>query len=488
MDHRYYYVYPHYSTSRYTSSTTGSTSGHTYHWSVAYTNVQYSSEFVQLMLTFGKTTSNQGWSGYSNNGSGLYTYNYQYNSYNSYSYLYNSGYNADEVTIRLFFAGNTSFNFNNTKMVNLVNAIIQGVDANFLNPTFNVGDTLTANVIDNNRFSVSNQGALINLTDSGSGFDSNNLMKFALSDVQGAADGSYAAESVGDEFITLNTPFLVEGNTEFLKADSADSSTIKTIGGHNFLSGTKVTYSHSSDSSLGGLANNSTYYVHAIDDEYLSLHANGQDAIVGINPIQLSSDSAGAAQLHSITTTSIAGRTSANGTVILRDGSKQVTGNQTLFKRFFKAGDTIFFKNDSSTPGRLDEHTIAVISDDENMELTAPANFSKSDAAHFVKTNIYAKPDGYSVHRPFDGGVEIGAGTAPLSQITRQTRKYFRYQSGKGIQNSFAINFNPPKIVRDLIKSTGTTAAINTQEAHNLRVGDTIVIEGAEVSIGTNTF
>ena len=39
-----------------------------------------------------------------------------------------------------------------------------------------------------------------------------------------------------------------------------------------------------------------------------------------------------------------------------------------------------------------------------------------------------------------------------------------------------------------MIKSTGTTAAINTQEAHNLRVGDTIVIEGAEVSIGTNTF
>ena len=478
MDHRYYYVYPHYSTSRYLSSTTGSTSGHLYRWSCAYVNVQYSSEFVQLMLTFGKATQNEGWSGYSTSGNGLQTYNYSYNSYNSWSYLYDTSYKSDEVTLRLFFAGNTSFNFNNTKMVNLVDAIIQAVDANFLNPTFAIGDTLTANVINNDRFSVSNTGALINLTDSGSGFDSANLLKFALSDVQGAADGSYSAESVGDEFITLNTPFLVEGNTEFLKADSADSSTIKAIGGHNFLSGTKVTYSHSSDSSLGGLTNNSTYYVHAIDDEYVSLHANGQDAIVGINPIQLSSDSAGGAQLHSITTTSIAGRTGANGTVILRDGSKKVTGNQTLFKRFFKAGDTIFFKNDSSTPGRLDEHTIAVISDDENMELTAPANFSKSDAAHYVKTNIYAKPDGYSVHRPFDGGVEIGAGTAPLSQITRQTRKYFRYQSGKGIQTSLAINFNPP-VILETINSNGTTVRCRTKYPHRLTVGMQITVEGA---------
>ena len=478
MDHRYYYVYDHYSTSRYMSSTVGNTSGDTYHWSVAYVNVQYSSEFVQLMLTFGKTTPNKGWSGYSTNGSGLYTYNYRYNSYNSYSYLYNSSYNQDEVTVRLFFAGNTSFNFNNSKMVNLVNAIIQGVDANFLNPSFTVGDTLTANVINNNRFSVSNAGALIDLTDSGSGFDSANLMKFALSDVQGAADGSYSAESVGDEFITLNTPFLVEGNTEILKADSADSSTIQTFGGHNFLSGTKVVYSHSSDSGLGGLQNGNTYYVHAIDDNYLSLHGNGQDAIVGINPIQLASDSAGGAQLHQITTTSIAGRTGASGTVIVRDGSKKVTGNQTLFKRFFKSGDTIFFKNDSSTPGRLDEHTIAVISDDENMELTTPANFSKSDATHFVKTNIYAKPDGYSVHRPFDGGVEIGAGTAPLSQITRQTRKYFRYQSGKGIQTSLAINFNPP-VILETINSLDTTVRCRTKYPHRLAVGMQITIEGA---------
>jgi hypothetical protein len=78
------------------------------------------------------------------------------------------------------------------------------------------------------------------------------------------------------------------------------------------------------------------------------------------------------------------------------------------------------------------------------MELDAIVPFSSTDTKYFLDTKLYARPDGYSVHRSFDGGIEMAAGTAPLAQIVRQTRKYFRYQSGKGIQNSIAINFNPP--------------------------------------------
>ena len=88
------------------------------------------------------------------------------------------------------------------------------------------------------------------------------------------------------------------------------------------------------------------------------------------------------------------------------------------------------------------------------------------------------KPDGYSVHRPFDGGVEIGAGTAPLSQITRQTRKYFRYQSGKGIQTSLAINFNPP-VILETISANGTTVTCKTKYPHRLSTGMQITITGA---------
>ena len=52
-------------------------------------------------------------------------------------------------------------------------------------------------------------------------------------------------------------------------------------------------------------------------------------------------------------------------------------------------------------------------------------------------TNLYPRPFGSIVHRSYDGGVAFSPGY-PYSgnQLIRQTRRYFRYQSGKGIQFS----------------------------------------------------
>jgi hypothetical protein len=52
-----------------------------------------------------------------------------------------------------------------------------------------------------------------------------------------------------------------------------------------------------------------------------------------------------------------------------------------------------------------------------------------------VNTTLYYRPNGYLIHRAFDGGVYFTCGSgSPNAQIVRQTRRYFRYQSGKGIQ------------------------------------------------------
>jgi hypothetical protein len=42
--------------------------------------------------------------------------------------------------------------------------------------------------------------------------------------------------------------------------------------------------------------------------------------------------------------------------------------------------------------------------------------------------------------------------------------------------------------VRELIRASGTTATVSTQEAHNLSIGDRVIVEGAEVDQGTNTY
>ena len=82
---------------------------------------------------------------------------------------------------------------------------------------------------------------------------------------------------------------------------------------------------------------------------------------------------------------------------------------------------------------------------------------------------MYPRPDGTFVHRPFDGGVEITAGTSPNSSIVRQTRKYFRYQSGKGIQCSVAVNFNPSRVANTLVGTANTSLA---SESYELKVNN----------------
>lgn len=59
--------------------------------------------------------------------------------------------------------------------------------------------------------------------------------------------------------------------------------------------------------------------------------------------------------------------------------------------------------------------------------------------------NVYVRPQGIAYAQPVDGGILMTTNdTQPNSRIIRQSRKYFRYQSGKGVQVSFAVAFNNP--------------------------------------------
>ena len=100
--------------------------------------------------------------------------------------------------------------------------------------------------------------------------------------------------------------------------------------------------------------------------------------------------------------------------------------------------------------------------DDQELTLTAPAGITTATGNYYVETKVNTRPDGAFLHRPFDGGVEIDAGTSPNSSIVRQTRKYFRYQSGKGIQCSVAINFNPSRIINTMTADENTTLPTQT--------------------------
>ena len=100
---------------------------------------------------------------------------------------------------------------------------------------------------------------------------------------------------------------------------------------------------------------------------------------------------------------------------------------------------------------------------------------------------IYLRPDSFFVHRPFDGGVQLGTGGPQHgSQAIRQSKNYIRYQSGKGIMYTTGALFAPSYDILT-ITSTGTvigsTITVEIDDAdHGLQVGGVIRLIGVETA------
>lgn len=106
---------------------------------------------------------------------------------------------------------------------------------------------------------------------------------------------------------------------------------------------------------------------------------------------------------------------------------------------------------------------------------------------YLYPTQVFTRANCLNLHRPFDGGVEIQAAKNPLVVMTRQTRKYFRYQSGKGLQYSTGINFSPSIEISYMSHDGATYATVVTRKPHNLTAGNKIILEDVVVSSGVNT-
>ena len=92
---------------------------------------------------------------------------------------------------------------------------------------------------------------------------------------------------------------------------------------------------------------------------------------------------------------------------------------------------------------------------------------------------LYVRPQAQFLHRPFDGGVLFSANASSNNQqAVRQTRRYFRYQSGKGMQISSGTVLKPNLSIESLT-SSGNIITVQTKEQHNLQPGSTIKIFGA---------
>ena len=101
---------------------------------------------------------------------------------------------------------------------------------------------------------------------------------------------------------------------------------------------------------------------------------------------------------------------------------------------------------------------------------------------------LFPRPWGFLTHRPFDGGVQFSSGIPyPGNQVIRQTRRYFRYQSGKGIQFSTGSMLKPVFQV-DNLASSGSVVTVTCKNPHNINVNAYVKISGCNETAYNGTY
>ena len=101
-------------------------------------------------------------------------------------------------------------------------------------------------------------------------------------------------------------------------------------------------------------------------------------------------------------------------------------------------------------------------------------------------TVIYARPESYQIQRSSDGGIGIFAGNPVAgAQALRQTRRYFRYQAGKGIQYSTSATFKPNNDITKITVS-GNLATVTCDQDHGYQYGAVVNLRNISSSIATD--
>ena len=181
------------------------------------------------------------------------------------------------------------------------------------------------------------------------------------------------------------------------------------------------------------------------------------------------------------------GYTFSNSSIAMASAS--VSGNvvtaQTVNPHNLAIGNEVALTGASSANGSW---TVCTVQSANTFSFYA--NTFSTGALTLTTANLYVRPQGLAVHRPFDGGVRFSTNASSHNQqYVRQTRRYFRYQSGKGIQMSTGTILKP-QLNLDGITYNATTNLVTvvTKDPHNINYPTSIAISGANESGFNGTF
>jgi hypothetical protein len=152
-----------------------------------------------------------------------------------------------------------------------------------------------------------------------------------------------------------------------------------------------------------------------------------------------------------------------------------------------RVGDSIYIVNATSTtqPGNS-SYVIATTPTNSTFTFTSPVSGGTTTLS--ANNSVFPRALGYVEHRAPIGAVQF-TNLSPNHgyQVIRQTRRQFRYQSGKGIQFSTGSLLKPP-IYIDTITSSGSTCTVTSKFPHGLLTGANVAISGCNETAYNGTF
>ena len=133
--------------------------------------------------------------------------------------------------------------------------------------------------------------------------------------------------------------------------------------------------------------------------------------------------------------------------------------------------------------------TVATVTDAKTFTFTNVNGTPSTTISNTANnTTLYARPAGFVDCHAYDGSVNFTAGAAvPNAILFRQTRRYFRYQSGKGIQFSTG-SMLAPQIQTPTLSASGYTVTVTTKTPHLLAINTYVKVSGADQTIYNGTF
>jgi hypothetical protein len=162
-----------------------------------------------------------------------------------------------------------------------------------------------------------------------------------------------------------------------------------------------------------------------------------------------------------------------------------IGGNPTFNSNQFTNLIGSYYANSIPTPSSVEFTARGLV----NIPTTVTPNGSN-------QLTVYTRNDGFFTHRPGDGGVLMGTASAIHgASTTRQSKKYFRYQSGKGLLYTtgvlFAPNYDITSIVITNPPAQGAGSAIlriTTAIPHGCQVGAVVRVTGCVDSATSSGF